>query len=465
VLNDTARSSPALTLTVACLGFFVITLDVTVVNVSLPSIAADLHGAVSGLQWVVDAYTLMFAALLLSAGSLSDRVGASRAYAVGIAGFTVASAACGFAPDLGVLIGARAVQGVAAALMLPASLALVRQAFSDPGSRARGIALWTAGGGAAIAAGPVAGGALTDLLSWRSIFFINVPVGALVLLGLLRAARSPRRPVPFDLPGQVTAVIWLAALTFAVIEGGAQGFGSPLTVTVLVVFAAAFASFLVVERRVAHPMVPLGLFRSATVSVCTATGFTLNFAFYGLVFVLSLFLQQVLAASPLVAGLMFLPMTGLVTAVNMLAGRLTARHGPRLPMIIGQVIMIAGLLGLVTTHQDMPKLALALLMIPIGIGGGMAVPPITAALLEAVDANRAGLASGILNAGRQVGGALGVALFGALVAAPSIGFVPGLHISLVTGAAVLAATTVATALMPRPATEPAGDLVPALPRG
>src|SRR6185437_13270906 len=190
-------SSPGFTLAAAVLGFFVVTLDATVVNVALPSVRADFGGGISGLQWVVDGYTLMFAALLLSAGALADRIGARRAFGAGVAGFVLASAACGVAPGLGVLVAARLVQGAAAAVMMPSSMALIGQAFPDPARRARAVGMWALGGAAASSAGPVAGGLLT-LASWRLIFFINVPAGAAALVLLARAAPSPRRPAPFD---------------------------------------------------------------------------------------------------------------------------------------------------------------------------------------------------------------------------------------------------------------------------
>jgi DHA2 family methylenomycin A resistance protein-like MFS transporter len=437
-----------MTLALASVGFFLITLDATVVNVSLPSIGAEFHAAVADLQWVIDAYTLMFAALLLSAGVLSDRMGASRAYLIGLAGFTLSSIICGFAPNLELLIGARALQGVTAAVMLPSSLALVRQTFPDAAARARGIAIWTAAGGAAVAAGPVTGGALTALLGWRSIFFLNLPVGTVGVLGLLRAERSEPRPAPFDIAGQVTAVLWLAALTYTVIEGGSHGYGAPQVITSLVLSAAALVAFLVVESRTARPMVPLGLFRFPAVSVCAAVGFILNFTTYGLIFMMSLYLQQVLHEPPLTAGLMFLPMTAVITVVNLLAGRLTNRYGPKLPIVAGQTILALGLAGIALVDRATPTAVLLVLLVPVGVGAGTTVPPITAALLDAIDPASAGLAAGVLNAGRQVGGAIGYALFGALIAG-SAGFIAGMHVSLAVGVVCLVVTITGSALLLR----------------
>ena len=433
-----------LTVAVACIGTFVTILDSTAVSVALPTIGHRLGGDISGLQWVVDAYVLIFAALMLTAGAISDRIGASRAFGLGLAVFTVASAACGLSPTLTALVVARLVQGAAAAIMLPASLSLVRQVHPDPTARARAIALWTAAGGAAIAAGPVVGGVLTGGLGWPAIFFVNVPVGVAGLVGLLRAPRSPSRPAPIDLLGQLTSVLALAALTFAVIEAG-SGFGPPVVLAVAT-FVIVGTGFLVVESRGRHPAVPLGLFRIRAVAVCTATGFALNFAFYGMVFVLTLLFQQVRGASPVAAGLMFLPMTALVTVINIVAGRLAARFGPRLPMVLGELILAAGLLGLLIVGPATATVTLLLLLVPLGIGGGLTVPAMTTAMLEAVPADRSGLASGILNSARQVGGALGVAVFGAFVADPAR-FLSGMRLSLVIGAALVVVTAGAGTLL------------------
>ncbi|MBO4256595.1 MFS transporter [Streptomyces griseorubiginosus] len=425
------RPSPALTLTAALLGFALITLDASVVNVALPAIGSDFGGGMSGLQWVVDAYTLAFAALMLSTGAFADRAGASRAYALGTAVFTVASVACGLAPGLPTLIGARVVQGAAAAVVLPASLALVRQAYADPARRTRAVAAWGAGGSAALALGPLAGGALITAWDWRGIFFVNLPVGAAILLLLLKAPRSPRRPAPLDLPGQATAVVGLTALTFAVIEGGPAGWAA------LGVAVAAAVAFPRIEARTAHPVVPLGLFRNRTVAVTVAAGAAVSVAFYSMVFVFSLFFQQVQHRSPLYAGLMFLPMTGLIGVTNLLSGKLAGRYGPRLPMLVGQGLATAGSLLLLYVDEGTPASLVALLLVPLALGCALTVPPLTAAMMDAVPAERAGLAAGVLNSARQVAGGLGIAVFGALVAGD---FTGGMRLSLVIGACLLLLT-------------------------
>ncbi|MFG2623417.1 MFS transporter [Streptomyces sp. NPDC048473] len=431
--------SPTLTLVASLLGFALIMLDASVVNVALPSMGSDLGGGMAGLQWVVDAYTIAFAALLLSTGAFSDRIGATRAYTAGIALFTLASVACGLAPNLPALIGFRVVQGIAAAVVLPTTLALVRQAYADPAQRGRAVSLWAAGGTTAAALGPVAGGALTTAWDWRAIFFINLPVGLVALALTFRAPRSARRPAPLDLPGQLTAVIALAALAFAVIEHGT------LALVALGVAVASLAAFLRIESRHPHPVVPLGLFRNRMVAVAVTAGSALSVAFYGMIFVFSLFFQQVRDQSALTAGLMFLPMTGLLVVVNVLSGRLANRYGPRLPMLTGQLLSVGGLLLLLFVDTDTPLILTSVLLVPLALGAGLALPPLTAAMMEAVPTDRAGVAAGVLNAARQVSGGLGVAAFGALVAT---GFEDGLRTSLAISAALLTLTALATTRLP-----------------
>src|SRR4051794_16731463 len=301
------RFAPSAALAAALLGFFVVTLDAVVVNVALPSIRGDVGAGITGLQWVVDGYTLMFAALLLWSGALSDRVGARRAFTAGLGLFVAASAACGMAPTLGALVTARFVQGAAAAVMMPASMALIGHAYPDPGRRARAIAMWAMGGALASSAGPVLGGVLT-LVSWRLIFFINVPVGAAALCLAVRIAPSPSRRVPFDWGGQVTGVVAMGALTYGAIEAGAAGFTAPHVLSAFGVAVVSSTMFLLTEHQAAHPVVPLSLFRSRNVSVSVAVGFAFVVGYYGLPFVMSLYLQQQRGLSSFAAGVAFVPM-------------------------------------------------------------------------------------------------------------------------------------------------------------
>ncbi len=433
---------PVFTLVTALLGFFVITFDAVVVNVALPSIRADLGGGMAGLQWVVDGYTLLFAALLLSAGALTDRLGARRAFGAGVFVFVLASAACGLAPSLGGLVAARFVQGAAAAVMMPSSMALLGQAYPDPVKRARAVALWAMGGAIASSSAPVVGGLLT-LLNWRTIFIVNVPVGAVALLLLSRTQRSPRRPAPFDWIGQLTAVLAMGGLTFGAIEAGAMGFAAPRVVIAFLVAAMALAAFLLAQARGRHPMVPLDLFRSRNVAVATAVGFAFMVGYFGLPFVMSLYLQQLRGQSALATGVAFLPMMLVGAGLTPFSARIAERFGARTLIMGGLLLMAAGLVILALMPSSAPIVALSGLMVLVGLAGPLISPPITAVLLNSVPDHRAGTASGVYNTSRQVGGALAVAVFGALLANQAT-FMQGMRLSLLIAAGVALATAVAS---------------------
>ncbi|MBF9073690.1 MFS transporter [Streptacidiphilus fuscans] len=438
-------------LVASLLGFTVITIDVSAVNIALPAIRDSLNGGMAGLQWVVDAYTLMFAALMLSAGALADRAGARRAYAWGVAFFTAASLGCALAPGIGVLVAARVAQGGAAAVVMPASLALIRQSYEDARARARAIALWTVGGSVAMAAGPVLGGLLTDSAGWRSVFLLNLPVGVVILALLTRVPRSPRRPAALDVGGQISAVLALAGLAFAVIEGGHLGWTSWPVLTAAVLAVASGVAFRVVEGRHRQPMVPLGLLRSPQVSVPLAVGFALNAAFYGGIFLLGLYYQQLRGMSGVAAGLMFVPMSAVVTATNLVSPRLAERVGRRRVIVVGQLVFASAMLAMLPLAAHTPVWLVLVLLLPLSIGGALTVPALTALLMDSVPKERAGTASGLLNSLRQTGGALAVALFGTLLSGPDGAFsLPGMRLGLVAVAVLLLATTVLTrVLLPR----------------
>jgi DHA2 family methylenomycin A resistance protein-like MFS transporter len=452
------------TLTAAVLGFFVITLDAVVVNVALPAIRRDLGGGIAGLQWVVDGYILMFAAVLLSAGAVTDRVGARRAFGVGLAVFVVASAACGLAPSLAALVAARLLQGAAAALIMPASMALIGQAYPDPTTRARAVAVWAMGGAVASSAGPVLGGLLT-LVTWRLIFFVNLPVGAVALVLLARTQPSRLHRVPFDWIGQATAILAMGGLTYGAIEAGGVGFTAPRVVAAFTVAVVALAVFLGAQARGAHPMVPLDLFRSRTVAVAVAVGFAFIVGYYGLPFVMSLYLQQVRGLSSFTTGTVFLPMMLIGAVLTPLSARLAERLGVRLVVVAGLAVMTAGLVILAAVPAATPVWGLAALMVLVGLAGPLVTPPVTAALLGAVPTHRAGTASGVFNTSRQVGGALSVAVFGALLAQPG-GFTTGMRTSLLLAAGVALAAA-ASSLLLRSAQrgQPAAHPSPTAPAG
>jgi MFS transporter, DHA2 family, methylenomycin A resistance protein len=427
-----------LTLLIGSLGFFLITLDILIVNVALPSIDQELGGGTSAQQWVIDGYTLMFAALLLSAGNLSDRIGAKRALGWGIALFLLASTACAFAPTTGALIAARFVQGGAAATMLPASMSLIREAFPDARRRARALGIWAVGGAVAGAVGPLLGGLLTTL-DWRLVFAINLPVCIAMLILLRWVARSPRRPAPFDWAGQVLAVVALTALMYGLINGGSIGFGAPSVIFTLVIAAAGIIGFLRAEARGRHPMMPLVLFRSAGMRIALLVGFAFMAGWFGTVFFASLFLQEQLGLTPLQAGLAFLPAAIVSMAGNVLSGAITNRFGPRVPVVAGLLSMVVGLVALLITAPLGSAVLTAILLVFIGPGGSVAMPTITGVVLDSVPPERAGTASAVFNTFRQVGGAVAIAVFGALLV-NSATFVIGMQTSLVIAASLLLVT-------------------------
>jgi MFS transporter, DHA2 family, methylenomycin A resistance protein len=434
VSPTTTVTRPRASLAVAMLGFFVVALDAQIVNVALPEIRNDLGGGLSGLQWIVTGYTLMFSALQLFSGTVSDRAGARRAYGLGMILFTAASAACAFSPSLPALIAGRILHGIGAAMITPSSLALIREAYHDAAQRGRAIVYWGLGGSVAAAAGPVLGGVLTQI-DWRLIFFVNLPVGAAALMVLSRVGPSPRRPVPFDWLGQITAVVALASLTYGIIEGAAVGYGRPDILSLFAVCAASVAAFVLAQARGRNPMVPLDLFRSRTVSTALAIAVVTMAAFYGVVFLQSLYFQQQRGATALETGLLFLPMTGLVALLNPLAARWMVRYGSVAMIAAGQLFMALGLAGLWLLPADAPALLVAAVMVPVGVGGSFTVPPIIALVMDHVPAEKAGTASGVINTARQVGGSLGVAVYGAVLTGHA--FMDGLRLGLGTTAIVL----------------------------
>ncbi len=436
---DTQRSHrPRIVLAIASMGFFLITLDISIVNVALADIDHDLGGGTTLQQWVIDGYTLLFAVLLLFAGTLSDRIGAKKAVAIGIGAFALASAGCSAAPDAAALIAARCLQGAAAAVMLPASMALIRETYPDTRKRASALGIWAVGGAVAGLIGQPLGGLLTTL-DWRWVFGINLPVCIAMLVLLTLVAASPRRPASFDWTGQVLSLIGVTALVYGLIDGGHTTFTSAKVLGALIVAACAVAGFVYSQTRVAHPMMPLTLFRARGVRLALPVGFAFMVGNYGNVFVVSLYLQQHLGLTPLHAGVMFLPSAVFAIAANLTSGPVTNRLGPCLPIVAGQLAMVAGLIAALLTAQIGSPLLTAACLIPIGAGGAMAMPAVTGIVLDGVDQDLAGTASAVFNTFRQVGGAVAIAVFGALIANPG-NFLTGMRISLGTAALLLLIT-------------------------
>lgn len=416
--------------TASSFGFALVQLDVTIVNVALPHIAGDLHAGVAGLQWVVDAYALAFAVLLLSMGYLGDRLGARRVYLGGMLLFALASVFCGASSDAVMLIAGRTLQGVGAAAMLPCSLALLNHATAhEHALRARAVGWWTAAGAIAIAAGPIIGGMLMSVTSWRSIFFVNVPICALGAWLTWRVPETERkaRDGRFDVRGQVLAILALTGLTMAVIETKPLGWTHPLVLACIGVALVAAPLFVWTEARSAAPMLPLRFFKAPGFSVAVTYGVIVNLTYYGIVFLLSLYLQRVHGYSALRTGLAYLPLTATFFGVNIFSGWLVGRTGARLPMVLGALIDAAGFGLLLLLGAGSPYLLMlpAFALLPTGMGLG--VPAMTTTVLSAVEKQASGTASGVLNAARQAAGAIGVALFGSLAGNSNDMIVRGLH--------------------------------------
>jgi MFS transporter, DHA2 family, methylenomycin A resistance protein len=433
----------SLTLAAMSLGYGVVQLDVTIVNTALASIGASLGGGVAELQWVVSAYTIAFAAFILTAGALGDRIGAKRVFMAGFAIFTAASLACAVAPNALSLIAARAVQGLGAAILVPNSLALLNHAYPDDKARGRAVGIWAAGASLALTAGPLVGGILIGLVGWRSIFLVNLPIGLAGLWLTSRCAdettRASQREV--DLPGQFAAIAALGALAGSIIEGGVVGWHNPL---VLAGFAAAIVLailFILQEARTSQPMLPLALFRHRMFAHTAGAGLLVNVAFYGLIFVFSLYFQRVNGWSAFATGLAFLPMMGIVLPVNLAAPRIAERIGAPQTIALGAVLAAIGCLALLTIAPGTSYEAIGLQLVIIGGGLGLLVPPLTSSLLGSVDKSRSGIAAGVLNATRQTGSVLGVALFGSLIGQSDV-FMTGAHQSLVMSALLLLAAAI-----------------------
>ncbi|MGW4287664.1 MFS transporter [Streptomyces sp. NPDC004673] len=446
---------PGLTLFAACLGFVVVILDVSVVNVATKALATEFGDSLSGLEWVINGYTLTFAAFLLTAGAMGDRYDPRQIYIWGFALFAATSLVCGAAPTLVALIAARVLQGVGAAMIVPSSLSIVNTNFPDPHERTRAVSLWAAAGGLALALGPVVGGLLVDALGWRSIFFVNIPIAALGIV-LVRAyarpapARDASAARSLDLPGQVLAVVGLGALTGAIVEANARGWTSATVLTCLTVFVLALAAFLATERRTHDPMLPLHLFRRPAFSATSLIGALLNFAFYGLIFVFSLFFQQVWDYSPITAGLAFLPMTAAIMIANLCCGPLVKRYGARSVLITGNTLATLGYLATIPAIGSDSYARMVAQFVVAGFGLGLVVPSMTNAMLGSVAPANAGIASGVLNASRQLGGLIGVAVMGLLVGQASSGhFLSGLRAALAAAVVALGVSAGLSAFGPR----------------
>jgi DHA2 family methylenomycin A resistance protein-like MFS transporter len=460
--REPAASAPWGTLIVVAAGLFLAVVSTTVVSVALPTIGRDLGASATDLEWIVDAYVLVYASLLVTGGVAGDRLGRKGTYLAGVAVFGLGSLAAGLAPGTGLLIAARVLQGAGPALLIPGSLAIIRATFTDRRQRSAAVGLWSTSAGAAIAVGPALGGVLVEALSWRWVFLVNVPLaGAVVLLSarmIPRLARSGGGDA-FDWPGAVLSVAAIGLLAFGVIEGQSQGWTALPVSTAFLLGIGALTAFVLAERRRPGPLVDVALFGRPAFAAANLAGLAVFFAFVGAIVYLSAYFQQAQGRSPVAAGLA-VGIIGIAYAVAATwSGRLVGRFGERWPLLAG--LVAAGLATLVLGRLS-PATSLASIwwnFVLLGGGAGLCGTPMTTLALAAVDVRRAGMASAVLNACRQIGQVLGVAVLGALVYASLPGgtaggrldaagralFVAGLRHALLVAGAVLLATAVVIA--------------------
>jgi EmrB/QacA subfamily drug resistance transporter len=402
---------------ICCMSILLVSLDNTIVNVALPTIQRDLGASLTQLQWIVDAYTVVLATLLILSGSIADRIGRKRVFAIGLGLFSVGSLLCSAAPSPGWLIAFRALQGVGGSMLNPVAMSIIRNVFTDPRERAQAIGVWGAVVGISMALGPVVGGVLVDAAGWRSIFWINVPIGLLAIVLVARAVPESRaaRPRRLDPLGQVLAMVFLATLTYSIIEGGAAGWSSVQVQASAIVAAAAVIGFVARERRAPEPLIDLRFFRSVPFTGATLTAVAAFIALGGFLLVTNLYLQGDRGLSPVHSGLYTLPMAALAFVAALLSGRIVGRHGARLPLVAGGLGLAGGSLILTQLTPTTATADLLLAYSVFGFGFGMVNPPITNAAVSGMPADQAGVAAAVASTSRLVGISLGVAIIGSIV--------------------------------------------------
>ena len=410
---------PNLILGICCMSLLLVSMDVTIVNVALPAIQRDLHATLPQLQWVLDAYTLVVASLLMFSGSIADRIGRRRVFQLGLVLFTAGSVLCSVAPSIEGLVAFRAVQGLGASMLNPVALSIIANSFSEPKARAHAIGIWGAVAGISFALGPLIGGALTQAVGWRSIFWINLPIGlaAVVLAALYVPESKAARARAFDPLGQLLVFAVLASLTYAVIEGPHAGWESPLIVSLFVGSGAAFAAFLLYEPRRREPLVDLRFFRSVPFSSATVLAVCAFASFAGFLFLNALYLQQVRGLSAFHTGLCTLPLAVMMMVCAPLSGRLVGSHGTRPSLLIAGAGFLLSTLMLTQLSLATPIAWLLLVYVLFGIGLGMINPAIANNAVAGMPLSQAGVAAAIASTSRQVGAAFGVAVAGTVVSA------------------------------------------------
>jgi EmrB/QacA subfamily drug resistance transporter len=411
-----SRPRRMLILGICCMSLLIVGLDTTIVNVALPAIRHDLHASVSGLQWTIDAYTLVLASLLMLAGSTADRVGRRRVFQIGLVTFALGSLLCGIAPSLGLLVAFRVLQAIGGSMLNPVAMSIVRNVFEDPRERAMAIGIWGGVFGLSMALGPVLGGALVDAISWRAVFFVNVPIGlaAIALTALYVPESRASHPRRLDPAGQVLVIAALATLTSAIIDGPRSGWTSAVTIALFAVSAASFVALVAVELRREEPLLEMRFFRSAPFSGASAIAVLAFASLGGFLFLNTLYLQDVRGLSPFHAGLYLLPMAGMLVVFAPLSGRLVGRIGSRPSLVFGAGALVVSSVMLTRLSPTTPTGYLLGSYFLSGIGMGLVNPPITNTAVSGMPSSQAGVAAAIASTSRQVGMTLGVAVIGAI---------------------------------------------------
>jgi EmrB/QacA subfamily drug resistance transporter len=413
--GEHAREKVLVLLTM-CFALFMAMLDNTVVNVALPTLTRELRAGVSELQWIVDGYALAFASLLLTGGTLGDRFGRKRIFLTGLTIFTLASLGSGLSSTSNQLIVFRVLQGIGAAMLMPGTLSILTVTF-PPEERAKAIGIWAGVSGVALALGPTLGGWMVENFGWESVFFLNVPIGIAGFLVAVRVVRESRSEEArrLDLPGLALGTAGLFGLVYGLIEANERGWSDPLIMTSLGLGAALIVALLAWEHRAPHAMLPLSFFRVPAFSAGNTVAFSVSFGMFGIFFFMSLYMQLIRGYSAFSTGLRFLPLTAMIIIVAPNAGRYAQRHGSRAPMTFGLLLAGTGLLLMSRITEATPYWFLVPLFVMMGVGLGATMAPMTAAVMNAVGPQRAGLGSAMTNTSREVGGVFGIALLGTIL--------------------------------------------------
>jgi EmrB/QacA subfamily drug resistance transporter len=459
VIPSPDRARPGVTVAAACLATAMLMLDISVINTALSDIADGLDTGLSGLQWVVDAYTIPLAATVLTAGAIADRIGRRLIFVIGLAIFTVSSVMCGAAGSIEVLVGARAIQGLGASMMFATALALISQVTPDQESRVKALAVYGAAIGASFALGPFIGGGLTELFGWRAIFLVNLPIGIAVLWITYRWVAEGRDPTPrrIDLPGQLTLIAGLFLLVLALLRGNEEGWGSTGIVAALAGAAVLLTAFVIVEERSREPMLPLRLMGRREFAGAQVAVFAIAASFFAVFLYLTLYLQTVLGMSPIETGLVYLPGTFLVFIVSGMTAQLGARYSPAKLSSVGLLLVGTGLGLMLFAGVDSSWTVLLPGLLVTSVGTGLFNPTASELALRALPAQQSGLAAGSNDTFRQTGVAVGIAALGTLVPADAAlggnlqSYVDGLHHALIASAALAIAGAIATAWLLIPA--------------